>query len=143
MTTPTTNVHYKGANYWNNSTGRGIIHCAGYYPLRGVLFNYVLMTYTVLIHACMYTKTPIACFLFRLKNPDTKTPHTCMVVIVYMYFPATWWLSSTLLIHALASGKLIPNPGDNPDPARKFEFQPRKDNPGTRNQLVCNPGTAQ
>jgi hypothetical protein len=36
------------------------------------------MTYTVLIYACMYTKTPIACFLLRLKNPDTKTPHTCL-----------------------------------------------------------------
>jgi hypothetical protein len=36
------------------------------------------MTYTVLIYACMYTKTPIACFLFRLRNPDTKTPHTCI-----------------------------------------------------------------
>jgi hypothetical protein len=32
----------------------------------------------VCIYACMYTKTPIACFLFRLKNPDTKTPHTCL-----------------------------------------------------------------
>jgi hypothetical protein len=41
-------------------------------------FNYVLMTYTVLIYACMYTKTPIAFFLLRLKNPDTKTPHTCL-----------------------------------------------------------------
>ncbi len=39
------------------------------------------MAYTVLIYACMCTKllkTPIACFLFRLKNPDTKTPHTCL-----------------------------------------------------------------
>ncbi len=55
-----------------------------YQPHAGVLsiargtFNYVLMTYTVLIYACMYTKTPIACFLFRLKNPDKKPPHTCL-----------------------------------------------------------------
>jgi hypothetical protein len=31
MTTPTTNVHYLGAKYWHYSTGRGIIHCEGYF----------------------------------------------------------------------------------------------------------------
>jgi hypothetical protein len=34
MTTPTTNVHYLGANYWHYSTGWGIIHCEGYFSLR-------------------------------------------------------------------------------------------------------------
>ncbi len=61
---------------WGLTTGitlRGGVLFSG----RGT-FNYDLMTYTVLIYACMYTKTPIACFLFRLKNPDTKTPHTCL-----------------------------------------------------------------
>jgi hypothetical protein len=61
---------------WGLTTGitlRGGVLFIG----RGT-FNYVLMTYTVLIYVCMYTETPIACFLFRLKNPDTKTPHTCL-----------------------------------------------------------------
>jgi hypothetical protein len=43
--TPTTKAHHLGANYWHYSTGLGIIHWEGY-------FNYVLMTYTVLMYAC-------------------------------------------------------------------------------------------
>jgi hypothetical protein len=43
----------------------------------------------------------------------------------------------------IISGNVITNPGGNPAPARKFEFQPRKHNPGTRNQLFWNPGPGQ
>jgi hypothetical protein len=70
MATPTTNVLCLGLTTGTLRDGVSFIG-------RGT-FNYVLMTSTVLIYACMYTKTPIACFLFRLKNPDTKTPHTCL-----------------------------------------------------------------